>query len=86
MIPTILGDLAGSKREVSYAQQELALERQQKDAMKTKMNTLEHQLRDRERVLSDIQDAADVIVANNDPAQQKELASLKAKVSDKLII
>lgn len=78
-----LADLAGKKRESSFAQKELSIERHQKNVLQSKVTTLEDQVVYQKKEMKDLKgDAKEKLTSAGDHVRQTrhEVANLKAKV------
>lgn len=75
--------MAGSKRDATFSQKELARERQHKGALKSKVDAMEGELKSRTRELEELKENAMEKLSNAGSHMQQtrqEVASLKAKV------
>lgn len=76
-------DLAGQKREASFAQKELSIERHQKSVFQSKVTSLETQVVSQKREMKELKgDAKEKLTTAGDHVRQTrhEVANLKAKV------
>ncbi len=76
-----LGDLAGSRREVSFSKNELSLERHQKGLLQSKVGALESQLQTQKKELMELHDNTKERLSSAGQQTRQEVSSLKAKVN-----
>lgn len=83
IIIIIIADMTGIKREASFSQKELSIERHQKDHLQSKLNALESQMVSQKREMLELEgDAKEKILnaGNHVKQTRQEVSSLKAKV------
>lgn len=79
----LLADLAGTRRESTFAQKELSIERHQKTVLQSKVTTLEDQVVYQKKEMKELKgDAKEKLTSAGDHVRQTrhEVANLKAKV------
>lgn len=80
----VIADLAGSRREADYSQKELAIQRQEKNMLQSKVDSLKSRMALQKKELADLEGDAKAKLSSagaHAKQSQQEISSLRAKVS-----
>ena len=76
-------DLAGSKREADYTQKELAIQRQERNMLRSKVDSLKNRMASQKKEMAELEDDAKARLTSagtHVKQSQQEISALRAKV------